>query len=329
MSERLSWEKVSNKWKVLCDESSRLSSASSPPRRAVRSATSKQCSRRGSDGWKLWRKIIPTCRCWPGLTPTWWKTPSSCLWEQPSSCECTRDHPAVSALQQTAGQRHTVVICVMSVVQSAQVDLMHDVVSSHQDRHLLPQSGGGRSKEDHRITSGADRKRQTSHAYKQLFLYMSIHRLIQQYYCVKRMFFLVFFVALWSIWFCFVSSLLRRERTRSFWSLVSSPSTSRNERLLEDSPVRSVFAARRFTKTLCTPNIHTLASSCVRVCVCVCVCFRTPAVEIPTSRRQTCSILWALRSGDIFKPSWIYIYINGTDNCIRPSPHYLNFLKCG
>lgn len=66
-----------------------LSSVSRPHHHVVRSASSKRCSRRGSSGWKNWKKMIPTCPCWPGLTPTWWKTLSSCLWEQASSCECT------------------------------------------------------------------------------------------------------------------------------------------------------------------------------------------------------------------------------------------------
>lgn len=48
------------------------------------------------------------------------------------------------------------------------IDPMHSVVSLHQDRHLLPQSGGGRSEEDHRPTAGADRKCETSAAHIQM-----------------------------------------------------------------------------------------------------------------------------------------------------------------
>lgn len=64
-----------------------LPPASRPPHHVAPSKDLKRCSRRGRAGWRNWKKIIPNCTCWQGLTPTWWNIPSSCLWEQASSCE--------------------------------------------------------------------------------------------------------------------------------------------------------------------------------------------------------------------------------------------------
>lgn len=131
---------------------------------------SKRCSRRGSAGWKNWKKIIPTCPYWPGLTPTWWKTRSSCSWEQASSCEYSHTHRC-SIVVQCSGrsESHYVIIIEISV---GCINLMRCIFSFHQDRHLLPQSGGGRSKEDHHLTTGSDKKCKTSPAHIQLSVYV-------------------------------------------------------------------------------------------------------------------------------------------------------------
>lgn len=58
-------------------------------------------------------------------------------------------------------------VCAESVMKQAAVHhhvvLLLRVFSFHQDSHLLPQSGGGRSKEDHQLTTGADKKCKTTY----------------------------------------------------------------------------------------------------------------------------------------------------------------------
>lgn len=56
----------------------------------------------------------------------------------------------------------TVSYCIIIEISVGYINLMHSVFSFHQDSHLLPLSGGGRSKEDHKLTTGADRKCNTS-----------------------------------------------------------------------------------------------------------------------------------------------------------------------
>ncbi len=50
-------------------------------------------------------------------------------------------------------------------------EIMLSVFCFHQNSHLLPQSGGWRAKEDHRLTAGADKKCKTRTTYCSCYCY--------------------------------------------------------------------------------------------------------------------------------------------------------------
>lgn len=204
-----------------------LPPASRPPHHVAPSEDLKRCSRRGNAGWRNWKKIIPTCPCWQGLTPTWWNTPSSCLWEHASSCEWLLRFRACK------------VGCRMITWPECFIGLWYaywfwcTLFPFHQHRHLLPQSGGGRSEEDHQFTARADRKCKTSLAVCR-YIFSPFNDSVNQWkgsvWWIRFIFFLFHVVP-------------RRERIRSSWSLGFSLFTSKNEPPPGDSQVRSVFVA--------------------------------------------------------------------------------------
>lgn len=87
---------------------------SHPPHHAVRSADSKRCSRQVNAWWNSWKRIIPNCRCWPGLMPSWWKTLCFCLWALASFCEYTN----------TAALCGPESVCVVYIIIEISVDLL-------------------------------------------------------------------------------------------------------------------------------------------------------------------------------------------------------------
>lgn len=147
-----------------CPQSSRMSGTASPmkgthkmkhlyfvlvshhPHRAAHSAASKRWSRQGSAWWNSWKRTTPDCLCWPGLTPSWWKTLCFCLWEQASFCE------------------YTDYICtIIEISFDPLCAVLNWSLMTFQHHHLLPQSGGRWSEDNNQFTTGTDTKCKISH----------------------------------------------------------------------------------------------------------------------------------------------------------------------